>query len=92
MQQVNAAGIPVITVNAAIDGVELASTVAIDNIRSAERAATYVAERLQGRGAVVNLRGPQAEHRSKGGRRSLAGGAQTVSRIFRHADRLRGWR
>lgn len=55
--QANAAGIPVIAVDRAIDGGELAYYVASDNEAGGALAAEFLCERLDGEGNVVELEG-----------------------------------
>jgi ribose transport system substrate-binding protein len=70
VEKANQAGIPVIAVDVEIWGGEIACTVQTDNLKGAELAAEYIAERLGYKGKVVNIQGllsSQASfHRSQG--------------------------
>ncbi len=70
VEKANQAGIPVIAVDVEIWGGEVACTVQTDNIKGAELAAEYIAERLGYKGQVINIQGPQTHqtglHRSEG--------------------------
>lgn len=50
-------GIPVIAADRAVNGAEVATTVASDNVQGGEEAARVLAEKMGGKGTVVVLRG-----------------------------------
>lgn len=70
VEKANRAGIPVIAADSEIFGGQVACTVQTDNVRGAELAAEYIAERLGYKGKVINIQGLMATqtnlHRYKG--------------------------
>ena len=75
VKKLNAAKIPVITVDRAANGGTVAAHIASDNVAGGRMAAAYVARRLQGKGNVVMLEGiagsSAARDRGKGFREGL---------------------
>ncbi|MCC5948024.1 MAG: sugar ABC transporter substrate-binding protein [Nitriliruptoraceae bacterium] len=61
VEQANADGIPVIAIDTAIEGGEVASFVATDNLAAAVTQAETVAEAIDGVGKVVLINGSQAQ-------------------------------
>ncbi len=59
VEKANQAGIPVVAIDVGIWGGEIACTVQTDNVKGAELAAEYIAERLGYRGKVISIEGPQ---------------------------------
>jgi ribose transport system substrate-binding protein len=57
VEKANAAGIPVIAVDTAIDGGKIASLIQTNNIKGAEMAAEYIAQDLKGKGKVLVIDG-----------------------------------
>jgi len=57
VEKANKANIPVITVDRSIGGGEVKTHIASDNIEGAKMAAKYIAERLNGKGNVVEIQG-----------------------------------
>jgi len=60
VKKANEAGIPVIAVDTAIEGGEIASLIQTDNIKGAEMAAEFIAQDLGGKGKVLVVDGDQA--------------------------------
>lgn len=60
VEEANQAGIPVVNLDSKIEGGDIASFVATDNIAAAEIQAEAVAEHIGGRGKVVLINGSQA--------------------------------
>jgi transcriptional activator for dhaKLM operon len=58
VERANAAGIPVVTVDFALDGGQVACTIGSDHVRGAELSAAYLVERLGGQGKIAHLHGP----------------------------------
>ncbi len=75
VKKINAAGIPVITVDRGANGGAVAAHIASDNVAGGKIAAEYVAGRLKGKGNVVMLEGiagtSAARDRGKGFRDGL---------------------
>jgi len=75
VKKLNAAKIPVITVDRAANGGTVAAHIASDNVAGGRMAAAYVARRLKGKGNVVMLEGiagsSAARDRGKGFREGL---------------------
>ncbi|TMJ15286.1 MAG: ribose ABC transporter substrate-binding protein RbsB [Bacillati bacterium ANGP1] len=75
VKKLNAAKVPVITVDRAANGGTVAAHIASDNVAGGRMAAAYVARRLQGKGNVVMLEGiagsSAARDRGKGFREGL---------------------
>ncbi len=75
VKKINAAGIPVITVDRGANGGDVAAHIASDNVAGGKIAAEYVAGRLKGKGNVVMLEGiagtSAARDRGKGFRDGL---------------------
>ena len=57
VKKANEAGVPVIAVDTAIEGGEIASLIQTDNIKGAEMAAEYIAQDLGGKGTVLVIDG-----------------------------------
>ena len=57
VEKANAANVPVIAVDTAIDGGKIASLIQTDNIKGAEMAAEYIAQDLGGKGKVLVIDG-----------------------------------
>lgn len=57
VQDANAAGIPVLTVDTASDGGDIATFIATDNVKGAELAGKFTVEVLDGKGKVAILEG-----------------------------------
>jgi ribose transport system substrate-binding protein len=76
IKKINAAKIPVITVDRGANGGVVAAHIASDNVAGGRMAAEYVAKRLNGKGNVVMLEGiagtSAARDRGKGFREGLA--------------------
>lgn len=76
IKKINAARIPVITVDRGANGGDVAAHIASDNVAGGVMAAEYVAKRLNGKGSVVMLEGiagtSAARDRGKGFRDGLA--------------------
>ncbi len=76
IKKINAARIPVITVDRGANGGDVAAHIASDNVAGGVMAAEYVAKRLNGKGNVVMLEGiagtSAARDRGKGFREGLA--------------------
>ena len=70
VQDANAAGIPVLTVDTASDGGEIATFIATDNVRGAELAGEFTVDVLGGKGKVAILEGITGQQT---GRDRLAG-------------------
>ncbi len=91
VEEANQAGIPVVAVDKEIWGGEIACTVQTDNVKGAELAAEYIAERLGYRGRVINIQGPQLQqtalHRS-GGLHSVLDRYPDLEVVF---EREAGW-
>src|SRR5438093_13016371 len=75
IKKINAARIPVITVDRGANGGVVAAHIASDNVAGGKMAAQYVAKRLKGKGSVVMLEGiagtSAARDRGKGFRDGL---------------------
>ncbi|HBY56657.1 MAG TPA: hypothetical protein DEG96_02160 [Candidatus Atribacteria bacterium] len=57
VEQVNKAGIPLLTIDRSVSGGDVALHIASDNVKGGEMAAAYVVEQLGGMGIVVELEG-----------------------------------
>lgn len=70
VQSANDAGIPVITVDREANGGKIATHIASDNVKGGEMAAQFIADKLNGKGNVVELQGvpgsSAANERGKG--------------------------
>ncbi len=96
VKKLNAAKIPVITVDRAANGGSVAAHIASDNVAGGRMAAGYVGKRLKGKGNVVMLEGiagsSAARDRGKGFRAGLAGfpGIKIVASQTADFDRAKG--
>lgn len=96
VKKLNAAKIPVITVDRAANGGNVAAHIASDNVAGGRIAAEYVGKRLTGKGNVVMLEGiagsSAARDRGKGFRAGLAGfpGIKIVASQTADFDRAKG--
>ncbi len=96
VKKLNAARIPVITVDRSASGGTVAAHIASDNVAGGQMAAAYVARRLSGKGNVVMLEGiagsSAARDRGKGFRQGLAKfpGIKIVASQTADFDRARG--
>ncbi len=96
IKKINAAKIPVITVDRGANGGTVAAHIASDNVAGGMMAAEYVAKRLNGKGSVVMLEGiagtSAARDRGKGFREGLAKfpGITLVSVQTADFDRAKG--
>lgn len=92
----NRAGIPVITIDRAADGGEVAAYIASDNVLGGKMAGEFIAEVLGGKGKVVELEGipgtNAARERGQGFNEAIAQfpGIQVVARQEAGFDRARG--
>ncbi|MBB3226635.1 ribose transport system substrate-binding protein [Luteibacter sp. Sphag1AF] len=57
VQSANRANIPVITLDRAVDGADVASHIASDNIAGGKMAADFLASKLNGKGNIIELQG-----------------------------------
>jgi rsbT co-antagonist protein RsbR len=62
VQQAIDAGIPVVAVDMAIEGCQVACTVRSDNLHGAEQIAAFLVEQLGGQGELAHLQGPPTAH------------------------------
>ncbi|HEX4836104.1 MAG TPA: ribose ABC transporter substrate-binding protein RbsB [bacterium] len=96
VKKLNAAKIPVITVDRAANGGTVAAHIASDNVAGGRMAAGYVGTRLKGKGNVVMLEGiagsSAARDRGKGFRAGLAAfpGIKIVASQTADFDRAKG--
>ena len=96
VKKLNAAKIPVITVDRAANGGTVAAHIASDNVAGGRMAAGYVGTRLKGKGNVVMLEGiagsSAARDRGKGFRAGLAAfpGVKIVASQTADFDRAKG--
>lgn len=96
IKKVEAAKIPVITVDRGANGVTVAAHIASDNVAGGKMAAQYVAKRLKGKGNVVMLEGiagtSAARDRGKGFRDGLKAypGIRLVAVQTADFDRAKG--
>jgi ribose transport system substrate-binding protein len=96
IQKINAAKIPVITVDRGANGGTVAAHIASDNVAGGTMAADYVGKRLRGKGNVVMLEGiagtSAARDRGKGFRAGLKGfpGIKLVAVQTADFDRAKG--
>lgn len=98
VQRANEAGVPVISVERRVRGASVSAHVASNDMAGGEMAATYVVERLQGQGRVVELMGipgtSAAQDRSAGFGRVLGAydGMEIVARGVAYFDHDRARR
>jgi len=96
IKKINAARIPVITVDRGANGGVVAAHIASDNVAGGKMAAQYVAKRLKGKGSVVMLEGiagtSAARDRGKGFRDGLKAypGIKLVAVQTADFDRAKG--
>lgn len=96
IKKINAAKIPVVTVDRGANGGEVAAHIASDNVAGGMMAAAYVAKRLGGKGSVVMLEGiagtSAARDRGKGFREGLKKfpGIKIVASQTADFDRAKG--
>jgi ribose transport system substrate-binding protein len=96
VKKLNAAGIPVVTVDRAANGGVVAAHIASDNVAGGRIAANYVATRLHGKGNVVMLEGiagsSAARDRGRGFREGIAKypGIKIVASQTADFDRAKG--
>ncbi len=96
VKKVNAAKIPVVTVDRGANGGEIAAHIASDNVAGGKMAAEYVGKRLGGKGSVVMLEGiagtSAARDRGKGFREGLKKfpGIKIVASQTADFDRAKG--
>ena len=96
IKKINAARIPVITVDRGANGGVVAAHIASDNVAGGKMAAQYVAKRLKGKGSVVMLEGiagtSAARDRGKGFRDGLKAypGIRLVAVQTADFDRAKG--
>jgi len=96
IRKIQAAKIPVITVDRGANGVTVAAHIASDNVAGGKMAAQYVAKRLNGKGSVVMLEGiagtSAARDRGKGFRDGLKAfpGIKLVAVQTADFDRAKG--
>lgn len=97
VRQANAAGIPVITVDRAADGGEVAYHIASDNVAGGRMAAEFLCDRLGGQGSAVELEGipgaSAARDRGAGFNEYMSEscqGVQIVARQTANFDRAQG--
>ena len=93
----NDADIPVITVDRAANGGDVASHIASDNVSGGKQAAQYLFKQLGGKGTVAELEGipgtSAARDRGKGFQQALSGasGIKLVSKQTANFDRNQGF-
>lgn len=96
VKKLNAAKIPVITVDRSANGGQVAAHIASDNVAGGQMAAAYVGKRLNGKGNVVMLEGiagsSAARDRGKGFREGLAKfpGIKIIASQTADFDRAKG--
>ncbi len=96
VKKLNAAKIPVITVDRSANGGQVAAHIASDNVAGGQMAAAYVGRRLNGKGSVVMLEGiagsSAARDRGKGFRQGLAKfpGIKIIASQTADFDRAKG--
>lgn len=93
--QANDAGIPVIAVDRGVDGGDLTSYVASDNVAGGQMAGEFIINELKGEGKVVELEGiagaNSAVERGRGFNQALEGsGLEIVARQTADFDRVQG--
>lgn len=79
VERANAAGIPVIAVDTAIEGGDVASFVATDNLAAANQQGQLVGEAINGTGKVIYVTGSQAQQT---GRDRRDGFVNTITEMF----------
>jgi len=95
VQSAQRANIPVITLDRGVDGAEVASHIASDNIAGGKMAADFLAKQLNGKGNVIELQGvagtSAARERGKGFDDAIAGtGLKIVAQQPANFDRAQG--
>lgn len=95
VQSAQRANIPVITLDRGVDGAEVASHIASDNIAGGKMAADFLARQLNGKGNVIELQGvagtSAARERGKGFDDAIAGtGLKIVAQQPANFDRAQG--
>ncbi len=96
VKKINAAGIPVVTVDRGANGGDVAAHIASDNVAGGRIAAEYVGKRLKGKGNVVMLEGiagsSAARDRGKGFREGIKKfpGIKLVASQTADFDRAKG--
>lgn len=95
VQSAQRANIPVITLDRGVDGAEVASHIASDNIAGGKMAADFLAKQLGGKGNIIELQGvagtSAARERGKGFDDAIAGtGLKIVAQQPANFDRAQG--
>ncbi|MDF4005170.1 ribose ABC transporter substrate-binding protein RbsB [Luteibacter sp. PPL552] len=95
VQSAQRANIPVVTLDRGVDGVQVASHIASDNIAGGKMAADFLAKQLDGKGNVIELQGvpgtSAARERGKGFDDAIAGtGMKIVAEQPANFDRAQG--
>ncbi|KAF1005000.1 MAG: Ribose import binding protein RbsB [Luteibacter sp.] len=95
VQSAQRANIPVITLDRGVDGADVASHIASDNIAGGKMAADFLAKQLGGKGNIIELQGvagtSAARERGKGFDDAIAGtGLKIVAQQPANFDRAQG--
>jgi len=95
VQSAQRANIPVITLDRGVDGAEVASHIASDNIAGGKMAADFLAKQLNGKGSIIELQGvagtSAARERGKGFDDQIATtGMKVVAKQPANFDRAQG--
>jgi len=95
VQSAQRANIPVVTLDRGVDGAEVASHIASDNVAGGKMAADYLAKALGGKGNIIELQGvagtSAARERGKGFDDAIAGtGMKIVASQPANFDRAQG--
>lgn len=95
VQSAQRANIPVVTLDRGVDGAEVASHIASDNVAGGKMAADYLAKALGGKGNIIELQGvagtSAARERGKGFEDAIAGtGMKIVASQPANFDRAQG--